>query len=74
MKARWMQKKRLLVGIFDDSAEIPFICEKKAKYNHHSYLAGNRVFFISLLSTLTCRTPGLSCLSFCLECVQVKNG
>lgn len=43
-----MQKKRLLVGIFDDCAEISFIYEKKSKYNHHGYLSRNRVVFMSL--------------------------
>lgn len=47
MKARWMQKKRLLVGIFDDCAEISFICDQKCKYNHHGYLSRNRVIFVS---------------------------
>lgn len=42
-----MQKKCLLVGIFDDCAEISFICEKKSKYNHHDYFSRNRVMFIS---------------------------
>lgn len=67
-----MQNKCLFVGIFDDCAKIAFLCKKKAKYNHHSCLPGNRNFLSSLLSTLMCGAVGSpTAASFAWDAWQV---